>query len=412
MVLASCGLIMFAGTLSWREGKLVDLIDAGKASPEFKIPLPYSSKPEYHNTRRWLAGRSAKVEEIDAAIRKSIRNRPLSATAWLDFAEVKIRQGKPEQAGKYIAVAREMWPHRRVVSWKAAMLWIQLGENDKALAALKSYLESKPEHVQRVAVLASRLQADPDRLLDSLIPNVIPDKKKPNFYMRSILYYAMNQGNLALADAAWQRINLEFLEDKTFNSYMNFLVSEKQRDRALSIWQQVSGYSSLEQITNGGFENKPEWSGFDWKTSKVKGAKIIRDDGIAFEGKYSLRIDFNGTENIDFKDTWQLIPVEPGETYRVQGFWRGAYITTRSNPYFQFYSVGAEKNNLSASEPKRLTWDWEKFEVELTVPTDAWFAIFRLRRDESTSLDNEIAGSIWMDQIEIEKISDQERLSS
>lgn len=161
----------------------------------------------------------------------------------------------------------------------------------------------------------------------------------------------------------------------------------------------------METIVNGGFEQELAQAGFGWIARDVKGAKWERDDEISYQGKYSLRIDFNGKENIAYHHLWQLVPAQPGGRYRLRGQWRGAYVTTRSNPYFQVFSVAAEKNVSARSESKRLTWDWQPFEMDLTMPEDAWFLTVRLRRNKTDALDNLISGAIWLDEISLETVS-------
>ncbi|MEA3292341.1 MAG: hypothetical protein U9Q71_08610 [Pseudomonadota bacterium] len=397
--------MVYAGLLPWREGKLVERIDSGKVSLESKSFLPYAEQPGRRLARRWVAGEPGSAKDAEFQIRESIKNRPLYAPSWLDLAEVSLKQEKREDAASYVETAAGLWPNRRLLLWEAAMLQIRLGERKKALETLQAYLRSRPSHLQRVAVLAARLEPDPEKMIRAVVPEKPPLDREEDYYLEQFLYYAIQQRNLPLADAVWSGLADETLKnEKIVQNYISFLVKEKERDRAVSAWERAGGGKAMESIVNGGFEEELAQAGFGWIAKDVKGAKWERDNEIAYGGQYSLRVDFDGKENIAYHHLWQLTPVEPGRRYRLRGQWRGAYITTRSNPYFQVFSVGAEKNSSARSESKRLTWDWQPFELELKIPEDAWFLTVRLRRNQTDALDNLISGTVWLDEISLEKV--------
>lgn len=404
-VLLVCGFVVYAGLLPWREGKLVERIDRGAVALESKDLLPYAEQPGRRLARRWVAGSPGSAADAEFQIRESINNRPLYAPSWLDLAEVSLKQGKRDDAKKYVETATALWPNRRLLLWEAAMLWIRLGERSKALHTLRAYLRSRPNHLQRVAVLAARLEPDPEKMIHAIVPEEPPFGKGEDYYLQRLLYYALRQGNMPLAAAAWSGLLDKTLENKKIvGAYINFLINEKERDRAVAVWEGAGGGRAMETIVNGGFEEELAQAGFGWIARDVEGAKWERDDEIAYQGRYSLRIDFNGKENVSYRHLWQLVPAEPGARYRLRGQWRGAYVTTRSNPYFQMYSVGAEKNRSARCESKRLTWGWQPFEMNLTVPEDARFLKVRLRRNKTEALDNLISGTIWLDEIGLEKM--------
>ena len=406
LVLLVCGFVVYAGLLPWRESMLVERMNREEIPLESKSFLPYAEQPGRIQARRWVAGSSGSAEDAEFQIRDSIKNRPLYAPSWLDLAEVSLKQGKREDAKDYVETATALWPNRRLLLWEAAMLWIRLGEREKALHTLRAYLRSRPNHLQRVAVLAARLEPDPDKMIQAVVPKEPPRGKEEGHYLERFLYYAIKQGNMPLADAAWSRLANKMLENREIvQAYINFLVREKERDRAVSVWESAGGAKAMETIVNGGFEQELAQAGFGWIARDVKGAKWERDDEISYQGKHSLRIDFNGRENIAYHHLWQLVPAQPGGRYRLRGQWRGAYVTTRSNPYFQVFSVAAEKNVSARSESKRLTWDWQPFEMDLTMPEDAWFLTVRLRRNKTDALDNLISGAIWLDEISLETVS-------
>jgi hypothetical protein len=72
-------------------------------------------------------------------------------------------------------------------------------------------------------------------------------------------------------------------------------------------------------IVNGGFEkDKVLGGGFDWKIESIPGAEVSFDPTVAFEGKRSLKISFNGKEKVDFYHIFQFVPLKPNRKYLVK----------------------------------------------------------------------------------------------
>ena len=79
-------------------------------------------------------------------------------------------------------------------------------------------------------------------------------------------------------------------------------------------------------IWNGGFEGDLLNGGFAWRYRPQLGADVNWDDQTRHAGGRSLRIDFDGTANVDFQDFWQYVAVRPETRLRVlHRFWRRQY---------------------------------------------------------------------------------------
>jgi hypothetical protein len=71
-------------------------------------------------------------------------------------------------------------------------------------------------------------------------------------------------------------------------------------------------YRKSSYLFNGGFESEPAPSPFDWNLARAQGVEVARDCTIAGSGKWSLRIKFAGTQNLDFAAASQMTFVPQG----------------------------------------------------------------------------------------------------
>ncbi len=76
------------------------------------------------------------------------------------------------------------------------------------------------------------------------------------------------------------------------------------------------------QFHDGGFESDiapPGRALFGWNVTQSAGQVVI-DARTAHGGRRSLRVAFNASGQVDFRNVWQTIAVEPGARYRVSFF--------------------------------------------------------------------------------------------
>ena len=121
----------------------------------------------------------------------------------------------------------------------------------------------------------------------------------------------------------------------------------------------------------------------------------------AFDGTYSLKIIFEGKENISFSHLYQIAPVDPLKTYRLTYAWQSEDISTDQGPFIDI--TGYDRQGLYFKGPMILgTHDWKKEYIEFLVPNDCNAVVIRLRRRASHRFDNKIAGTLWLDNFELE----------
>ena len=116
---------------------------------------------------------------------------------------------------------------------------------------------------------------------------------------------AMLGGSQEEAERVWKWMGERSLEDlRLADEYAGFLVGARQYERAAREWAARGGscregYPEENRLFNGSFECEPAGQTLDWRITPVAGAAAGRDGSVASAGRWSLRIDFEGRENLE-----------------------------------------------------------------------------------------------------------------
>jgi hypothetical protein len=156
-------------------------------------------------------------------------------------------------------------------------------------------------------------------------------------------------------------------------------------------------------ITNGGFENeKMLGGGFDWKIADVKGAKVAFDRSVAFEGNRSIKITFDGKENVDFHHVQQMVSLKPNTDYSLRAYIRTKEITTKSGPKIEVYGIGSTFHGLSES----VVGDnaWKELRVTFRTTPQSQACVVRVRREKTDKFDRLISGTVWLDHVQLTEV--------
>jgi hypothetical protein len=156
---------------------------------------------------------------------------------------------------------------------------------------------------------------------------------------------------------------------------------------------------------NGGFEKeKILGGGFDWKIEKVPGAEISSDPSMAFEGKRSLKIVFDGKENLDFGHVYQFVPLEPDREYLLKANMKTKEITTKSGLKIEILGVGPAF--YKTSEILIGDNEWKELVVPFRTPVQSQGGLIRIRREKTDKFDRFISGTVWIDNFRLTEKGD------
>ena len=335
------------------------------------------------------------VQDVSGAIglfRKAVSGDPLNGTALLALAEAEKTIGNREGARKILDYVHGLGKKTLRWTWSETLLALDLSAYPVVWENLNRMIENN-RHTNDALQLADVLLTRETEAVDKRF-----EARNLPAYMRWLIRW----GRLDRALGVREKMALKGLKDPKADAWLSArLLARKRTSEALALEEGRWG-----RLTNPGFESDITNGPFDWHFSDGgdPGWKIKRVAGTAGAGGYSLSITFDGKKNGSFAHLRQIVPVEPGKTYRLTAWWKGEELSTDQGPLLEVY--GYDAKGLHVKGPMLTgTRDWEKVTLEFTAPEGCHAVVLRLRRYPSRKLDSKIKGTIWLDGFRLKPIS-------
>ena len=341
--------------------------------------------------------RNIDLKESLKYFRKAVERDPLEQGYWLNLAKIFQRMGEGKLSEKALEKAILLFPAGYQGRWVAGNLLLQIGEFDKGLQHFSYLLAHYPNQSHLIYDILTKAVNDSDFILEKLVP-------RNRASLRQYLSYLYEAGDHESAQKAWRKRNsFAYQPDRAETlRHIEFLISRAELNEAFLVWKkriQEEGLSISYDgnlVTNGGFEKeKLLGGGFDWKIEKAPGAEISFDPSMTFEGKRSLKIVFNGKENIDFYQVYQFVPLKPNTEYVLKANMKTKAITTKSGLKIEISGVGPAFHK--ESDPLIGDNEWKELMVAFRSPAQSRGGLVRVRRNRTDKFDRFISGTVWID---------------
>ncbi len=330
-------------------------------------------------------------------LKKAIERNPLEQQYWIDLARGLHRLGEKQDSEKALDNAVRLFPTGYQGRWITANLLLQQGKLQKALPHFIYILQNYPEQTVVVYELLTKAIDDKDFIFEKVVP------RDSSSIMR-YLHFLYEIGDKESAQKVWAKKSFYGWRPNRAETirYINFLIEHNVFHEAHRVWitmlreEGIPVQKDGNLITNGGFERKDTLGvGFDWRIGKVKGVEMTVDSTTAFEGEASLKMVFDGKENVNFYHLYQYVAWEPGTNYILKGRMKTNGITTKSGLKVEVLGVGTGFHQYS--ESLMGDNDWKELTIAFKTPINSQGGIVRLRRERSNKFDRFIAGTVWID---------------
>jgi tetratricopeptide (TPR) repeat protein len=337
-------------------------------------------------------------------LRQALARNPLEQEYWLNLAKALQRTGKSEAFEKALEKAIQTFPTGYRGRWTAGNLLLQQQALEPALAHFSYLLAHYPNQSSQVYDVWHQVTQDSDFLLSRLVPKDLPAFKR-------YLAYLYEGGDPEAVRKAWaMKASLHLPSDrKEALQYIDFLVSKGELIAAFDIWrdrlreEKIPPATDGNLVTNGGFEKEAVLGGgFDWRIRPVKGGEITLDRSTSFEGEQSLRIQFNGEENVDFQHVDQIVAWRPDTDYTLAVRLRTKGITTKSGVKMEVLGIGT--NFYKGTDSFIGDHDWQEITLSFRTPPGTQGGLVRIRREKTDKFDRFISGTVWIDSVSLKEI--------
>ena len=380
--------------------------------------------PQYYDalaTLTHMYATGGNPSEVMRLSEKATELSPYNAFYWADLGSAYEWAGRKNDALRAFTRAHGLFPNSPEITWKIANFYVRSGKISDALQSLKEVLLEDPSKERQVFSLAANATGDNQQILQEMLPLSAP-------VLLDYLDFQVENNRMDPAAETWAtllKLNSPFDPARTF-PYLDALIQHKDVDHLAEAWtalsirfpQQIGARESKSNsITNGNFAFVPLNGGLDWRIMPVQGATVTVDASTTFEGGKSLRIDFDGTQNLEYAHVLQYVPVTPNTSYKFSVYVRAQGITTDTGPRFVLQDaydpaelVDVTTGKAAAPALARFsvstenvigTSDWSLHQLEFKTPATTRLLIVRVARPASHKFDNKLAGTIWIARVSL-----------
>jgi tetratricopeptide (TPR) repeat protein len=321
---------------------------------------------------------------------------------WMDLGDTYSTTGDASRAKEAYERAQANFPMSAEVAWRYGNFLLYQEDFSWAYPKIRKAISIDPSLTQSALTECWQANPDPAPIVSSLLPD------KPEYYVAAMGFF-LGQKLTDPALAVWNRQEQRGVAvdmDETV-PLVDTLISEDRIGEAKRIWEsglRSSKWPRDEQsgdslVVNGGFEQEIANGGFDWREVSLSGAAFDFDRAVTHSGTRSLRVDFDGTENVDFGHLFQYVPVLSGTHYHFSAFVRTEGLTTDRGISFEIMDV-RHAQQVQVTTPE-LTGSnaWTELESDFVAGPDTKAIKITLRRIPSWKFDNKVSGTVWVDDV-------------
>lgn len=365
---------------------------------------------EPENARNWyLLGRYLQYSLEDANPQRSISSYltslkldPAATVTWLDLAATYETEGNDAAARSAFLNAKKTYPVSAEVAWRYGNFLLRKGELEQAFSEIRHAVETDPSRAAEAFSRCVRIEPDAEVILDRVIP------ANRDVYI-AVMHDLTGDRQVDNALKVWKRL-LAMRAEVPMTEIFTLVSTLRQMGRvqeAHELWMQAAERAGLgdlpgpkdSAVWDGGFESTVSGQDYAWRYSTAAhGVQIGTDQQGQHSGKQSLRVSFDGSSDISFREVCQTVPVKGRTSYELSGWMRTKGLTTDKGVRLElhpFIPGGSLANTaeVHGTEPwTRLATLWEggaeNQDVEIC-----------LRRDASDQEDSKIRGTVWVDDV-------------
>ena len=366
-----------------------------------------ATKIEPENPRNWhLLGRYLQFSLQDAdptraeeSYKTSLQIDPTQTDVWLDLATAYEAEGNDAEARKAFLAAKRSYPLSAETSWRYGNFLLRQGETANALAEIRQAVAEDPLRAPEAFSRCLRVEPNADAVIDRVLP------ANTNVYLNVMQGLAREQ-QAEPALKLWKRIVALRPQVKLqdVSQLVMALTQAGQRQSARTVWFEaadLAGMGNLQApgnaVWDGGFESNASGLTYSWRfTEQARGVQIGFDRGQKHSGSESLRVTFEGSLNIDFRDVCQTVPVKAGTSYELSGWIRTESLTSDQGVRLEVRGVGAEAVHTTEVHGSQ---EWSRVAENWVSGADGAEAEVCARRMPSTEEDGKIQGTAWIDDV-------------
>jgi tetratricopeptide (TPR) repeat protein len=329
---------------------------------------------------------------------------PKPARYWLDLAEAYETAGNAAQAEDAFRKAQQDYPISADVAWRFGNFLLRQGREQEAFQQIDRAVSTDRKLTPLALSLCWRSTQDIDLILRAALP------ADPDVDWDAIRFFVdLSQPDAAIA--VWKRLLVDspvFPISRAL-PLVDMLIGAKRADDAETVWQRALSVAGVAPppgtphslVWDGGFEAALLNGGFAWRYRPIQGAQMDLDEENVHSGSRSLRVVFDGSENVDFANLWQIVIVQPNTRYSFSAYLRTEELTTESAIRFEISDANNPADLHVLTSGAIGTQPWTLDGIGFTTGSTTRLLLISLRRTRSTMLANKVRGTAWVDDVSL-----------
>jgi tetratricopeptide (TPR) repeat protein len=338
-------------------------------------------------------------------LQASIRQNPANAPAYIALGTLYENQKDLASAKRAFDTAVQMAPERIDVRGDAAAFWIRQNDLGKAIENWNVVLTFAPEVGGRLFPALAAVSDAPaaQKAFGAFLKQ--PISWWPDFFA----YVAANAPHLDTVRTLYslQANGPNATTQDALRAYLDRLQRDGYWTESYFTWLNSLDKDQLNYVANlfnGGFEAPLTNLGFDWITKDAGYVLVETAPTYGATGSKALHVLFRGPR-VEFRHVGQYLMLAPG-TYSLHGRSRVDNLEVIGNEggaHWVVYCMGTPEP-LVSTDRLAGTDQWHPFEVQFTVPAeDCAVQVLRLELAGRVSLDFQVKGSVWFDDMGIDR---------
>jgi tetratricopeptide (TPR) repeat protein len=346
---------------------------------------------------------------------------PSEALYWSDLASACESSGDDACADRAMGRALNLSSLTPRIYWAAANYYLRSDRQQKAIALFRRLLELDTSYAEPTFRVCLRALGTPNQVADALVERA----QDPQLELAFVKFMS-GTGEDDSAYRAWRRFELDAaqaaarLPSSTLTSiapYLDHLIECGRESEARAVWadlerMQLIGAPADEQqrraamppsnlVFNSGFEQNPLNWGFDWRYRQLPSVTVGLSNGAAHGGTRCMRCEFTLPANEECEPIYQMVPMNPNQSYVLTAFVRSHSITSDTGPRLRVVDPFCLGRMNAETESTVGTTPWHQIQLSFSTGPETHFVRISLWRPRSRSFPSEIQGEFWLDDVSL-----------
>lgn len=339
-------------------------------------------------------------------LRRAAQTSPRNPLYWHYLAIACEAAGDPSCSDQSWEFLTQLAPAVPLYHWQSGQSFLRTSRVNDSVAQFRSLLDLDPSYGPR-AWFALRDVMDPNTIFQKTIVHHSSADIKVAF-----INFLSGQGDEDAAYRIWKSVapTLRPVPFASAQLYLERLIADDRIDEAEAVWTDLRRMGVVKSSTtnsnnnlifNGDFEQTPLNAGFDWHQSDQTYLAIDFDAPDAQHGARCLRVDFTVNRNETYEPAYQIVPILPNHTYKLEAYVRSEDITSDSGPFLRVSDTQHSSFEDVLTETTVGTTPWHIVRLSFSTGQEAQSVRVSVWRPRGRTFPMEISGSFWMDSVSL-----------